>query len=153
MVFMSRTASCNGGPAARTVRSVSVTNASGPGGAVAVFADVPGTITVGRDGSFVVTLHVGAWVRGRAVWRSVRKVRVSRKRTARRRRVTLAARSFTVPPGGNVRLKVRLGRRSMRILRLNHRIRTRLTLTLVDAAGHKTTLRRTVTLRAPRRRH
>jgi len=154
VVFTGATAYCNGSPAARTTRSVSVTAGGGAsaGTGAQVFAGVPAAITVGRNGGFAVTLHVASWVRGRAVWRSVRRIRV-RRGSAKRRRVTLAVKSFTVPAGGNVRLKVKLSRRSLRILRLNRRIRTRLTLTLTDAAGRKTTLHHAMTFRAPRRRH
>lgn len=153
IVFTGHTASCNGNPGARVTRGVTVaappSGSSGGGSAGVVFAGVPASVAVDRNGRFGVTIHAGSSVRGRAVWRSLRKVRISR-RSTKKRLVTLATTSFKVPPGGVVRLRAKLTTRTLRILKLNRKIRTRLTVTLWDAAGHATTVRTTMTLKAPR---
>jgi len=65
--------------------------------------------------------------------------------------VTLARRSFTTPAAGKVTLRMRLSKRSFRILRLNRTIRTRVTVTLKNSAGLTSTASKVVTLKAPRR--
>ena len=83
---------------------------------------------------------------GTAAFRSVKKVRISR-----RRAVTLARTSFTTPAAGKVTLRMRLSKTSFRILRLNHTIRTRVTVTLKNSAGLTSTASKVVTFKAPRR--
>jgi hypothetical protein len=57
--------------------------------------------------------------------------------------------SFTVLPGGRVRLWVRLSRANFRILTLNRRISTRVTVILKNSAGLTRTSSRRITLQAP----
>jgi hypothetical protein len=106
---------------------------------------------VSRKRRFKCRVRATPGLRGRAVFRSVKRVRVSRRRGSRKRKVTLARKSFTVPASGRVTLRVRLSKRSFKILVLNRKIRTRATVTLRNAAGRKSTARKTITLRAPRR--
>ncbi len=108
-------------------------------------------ITVNRAGRFVFTFDATEALTGRATFDSVRKIRVSRKGKARKR-VALARRSFVVDPGGKVALTIRLSKANRRILRLNRRISTRVTVVLTNADGLATRSSRTITLRAPRPR-
>jgi hypothetical protein len=85
------------------------------------------------------------------VLRSVKRVRVSRERR-NKRRITLARRPFGVPAGGTGRLKLQLSRTNLGILKLNRRIRTRVAVTLTNAAGLTSTASKTITLHAPRSR-
>jgi DNA-binding beta-propeller fold protein YncE len=150
-VFSGQTASCNGGPAARATQTVVVpahTTATPPAKAIIALS----SIQVARNGAFALTFTATPGLKGRAVLRSLRKVRVSR-RSKVRRRVTLARRSFTVPPGGKVRLKLKLSAKGLRILKLNRRIRARVTITLTNAAGLSSTTTTIVTLKAPKPRH
>jgi len=122
--------------------------AGGGGGGTAAaparasFAGSKRSIKVSRRGRFSYSFRAGARLTGRAVFRSVRKVRISR-----RARVTLAAKSFTVPGSGKVTLKMKLSRKKLAILRRNRRIKTRVTVTLKNAAGRSSVASTTVTLK------
>ena len=48
----------------------------------------------------------------------------------RRKKVTLAKKSFTVPATGKVTLKIDLARKAFRIVKINHEIRARVTVTV-----------------------
>ena len=115
------------------------------------FAGSKSVIRVNRGGGFMFTFLAPEAVAGRATFTSVRKLRVSRERTARRR-VVLARKPFAVRPGGTVTLAVRLSRANRRILRLNRTITTRVTVVLRNAAGSTATSSRKLTLAAPRLR-
>jgi DNA-binding beta-propeller fold protein YncE len=154
-VFTGQTAFCNGGPGARTTHTLTVPKAAGGGAtppAKASFAGTRASITVDRKGRFRFTFRATPGLKGSAVFKSVSKVRISRK-SKRKRRVTLAHRRFTVPAGGTVTLRLRLSRTNLRILKLNRRIRTRVTVTLTNAAGLSSASSTVITLRAPKRRH
>jgi 6-phosphogluconolactonase (cycloisomerase 2 family) len=113
--------------------------------AKATFAGSKSSISVDRKGRFTFTFGAAAGLTGSASFESATKVRVSAKRKA----VTLAAKSFTVPAGGKVTLKLTLSKRNLRILKLNHKIRTRVTVMLKNAAQLKSTASKTVALKAP----
>lgn len=116
--------------------------------AKASFAGSRSSIRVDRRGRFRFSFRASPRLTGTAVFASVGKVRVSPRRNVRRR-VTLARKSFTVPASGKVTLRIRLSKRSFRILRLNRRIRTRVTVTLRNAAGLTSTASKRITLKAP----
>jgi hypothetical protein len=125
--------------------------AAAPPPARARLAGSRSVIRVGRAGGFSFSFLAAEGLTGRATFVSAGKVRVSRKGKARRR-VTLARRPVAVRPGGKVTLSIRLSRANRRILRLNRRIATRVTVVLENAAGATSTSSRTITLKAPRRR-
>ncbi|MDQ3029018.1 MAG: hypothetical protein M3R09_03090 [Actinomycetota bacterium] len=110
--------------------------------AKASFVGSKRSIRVSRSGRFNYSFRAGARLSGKAVFRSVKKVR-----TSRRARVTLAAKSFTVPGGGKVTLKMKLSRKKLAILRRNRRIKTKVTVTLKNAAGRSSVASTTVTLK------
>jgi DNA-binding beta-propeller fold protein YncE len=112
----------------------------------ASFSGTRSVINVDRKRRFRFRFGAEPALTGTAVFRSVNKVRISRKRV-----VTLARRSFTTPAAGKVTLRMRLSKRSFRILRLNRTIRTRVTVTLKNSAGLTSTASKVVALRAPRR--
>ena len=115
---------------------------AGAAPAKASFAGSKRSIRVSRSGRFSYSFRAGARLSGKAVFRSVKKVR-----TSRRARVTLAAKSFTVPGNGRVTLKMKLSRKKLAILRRNRRIKTRVTVTLKNAAGRSSVASTTVTLK------
>ena len=107
--------------------------------AKASFADSKSSIRVDRRGRFRFTFHAGAGLTGKAAFR----------RTTER--LLLAQKSFTAPASGQVTLKMKLSAKSLRILKRNGRIRTRVTVTLKNAAGLTSTASKTITLKAPKR--
>ena len=115
--------------------------------AAASFAGSKGTIRVDRKGRFRFSFNAIPGLAGKAVLKSVGKVRVSRKA-----RVTLTRRSFTVPASGKVTLEIRLSKKNFRILKLNRKIRTRMTVKLTNAAGLSSTAGKKITLKAPKPR-
>ena len=106
----------------------------------------PSSIRVGRNHRFRFTLRAAPGLTGAAVFKSVKKIRISRRRVVR-----LARKSFTVPATGRVTLRVKLSEKNFRILKLNRKIRTRVTATLTSA-GQTTRASKNVTLEAPKRR-
>ena len=95
-----------------------------------------------RRGRFSYSFRAGAALKGWAGFKSIKAVRVSA-----RRKVRLASKAFTVPSSGKVTLRIKLSRKNLRILRLNRRIRLRVTVKLRNAAGLSSTATRTLTLR------
>jgi len=143
------TASNQAGSTAQTSAPFAVTTPPTPGPsapAKANFSGSPSVIKVDRKRRFRFSFGAEPALSGTAVFRSVKKVRIARKRA-----VTLARTSFTTPAAGKVTLRMRLSKTSFRILRLNHTIRTRVTVTLKNSAGLTSTASRVVALRAPRR--
>jgi CSLREA domain-containing protein len=116
--------------------------------AKASFAGSKSSIRVDRDDRFKFSFHATPGLRGSATFKSVTKVRVSR-RSDTRKRVTLARKSFTVPARGKVTLRIGLSEKALRILKLNGTIRTRVTVTLKNKAGLNSTASKRITLRAP----
>jgi IPT/TIG domain-containing protein len=139
-----------GGTSATSAADRFTFTAGGGGGSGSVppdrasFAGSRSSITVNRKRRFKFVFHGAAGLRGRAVFKSLRAVR-----TSSTRRVTLGQKSFTVPADGKVTLKMRLTKRKFRILRLNHKIRVRVTVTLENAAGLTSTASKRITLKAP----
>ena len=170
-VFTGQTAHCTGGAAARTTRTVTVPPSGGGGGdgggggggggdgggdgggggatdvppAAADLSDSPSSIRVNRKRRFRFPFDATAGLTGKAVFKSIRRVKVSA-----RRRVVLARKAFTVPTNGEVKLKLRMSKKKFRILKRERRIRTRVTVTLVNAAGLTSTASKRVKLKAPR---
>ena len=118
-----------------------------PPPAKASFAGTRSSIQVGRNRRFTFSFRAGPALTGVAAFDSIGTVRVSR-----RARVRLARKTFTVPASGRVRLTIRLSRKNFRILKLNRRIRTRVTVTLANARGLTSTARKNIRLKAPPRR-
>jgi Ca2+-binding RTX toxin-like protein len=118
--------------------------------AKASFADSKSSIRVDRKGRFRFTFHAGPGLTGKAAFKSVKKVLLSRT-SKTTKRVLLAQKSFTAPASGQVTLKMKLSKRSLRILKLNREIRTRVTVTLKNAAGLTSTASKTISLKAPKR--
>jgi Ca2+-binding RTX toxin-like protein len=110
--------------------------------AKASFAGSKRSVTVSRTGRFSYSLRAGARLAGKAVFRSVKKVR-----TSRRARVTLATKSFTAPSSGKVTLKIKLSRKALATLRRNRTIKSKVTVTLKNAAGLSSVASTTVTLK------
>ena len=116
----------------------------------ASFAGSRSAITVDRKRRFSFSFRAAPGLTGTATFRSASPIRVSRA-TRRKQRLTLAIRSFSVSPSGRVTLRIRLSRQRFRILQLNRKIRTRLTVTLGNAAGLTSTAGKQITLEAPKR--
>jgi DNA-binding beta-propeller fold protein YncE len=114
--------------------------------AKASFSVTPSVIKVDRKRRFSFSFGAEPALTGTAVFRSVKKVHISRRRV-----VTLARTSFSTPAAGKVTLRLRLSKENFRVLRLNHTIRTRVTVTLKNSAGLTSTASKVVALRAPRR--
>ena len=140
--LLCRVSATNAAGARATADSNSVTASLSPPG----FAGSPSSIRVSRDRRFRFKFRAAPGVTGTAVFRTVEKVRISR-----RRRVGLGRKSFTVPASGRVTLKVELSKRNFRILKLNRKIRTRVTVTL-KSAGQTSRASKNVMLTAPQRR-
>jgi hypothetical protein len=125
----------------------------GGGGGVVVLPEkanlrgVTKTIKVAGSRRFKLSFRATPGLTGTATFPSAKKVGVSR-----RQKVTLARKSFRVPASGKVTLKVRLSKKSFRILRRNRKIKVRLKVTLKNPAGATSTARKTITLEAPKRR-
>ena len=117
-------------------------NVRGAGPAKAKFKGSKRKIKVSRRGRFTYSFRGGARLAGKIGFRSGKKVRVSR-----RARVTLAKKSFRVPGSGKVKLKMKLSRKNLRTLRRNRRIKTKVTVTLKNAAGGSSVATTTATLR------
>ena len=90
-----------------------------------------------------------AGAQGQCRLRECGEVRISRKK-----RVTLARKSFTVPASGKVTLTIKLSKKNLRILKLNRKIRTQVTVKLRNTAGLTSSASKKITLKAskPRRR-
>jgi hypothetical protein len=66
---------------------------------------------------------------------------------SRRRRVKLGQSSFQIAGGGNARVKVRLSKKSRRLVKRLKKIRVAATIEARDHAGNAVTTKRTLTLR------
>jgi hypothetical protein len=111
--------------------------------AKASFAGSKRSIKVSKKGAFSFRFRAGPGLTGRVVFASAKKVRVS----AKRKKVTLVRKAFTVPPSGDVELRLKLSRKNLRTLRKNRKIRTNVTVTLTNAGGLASTAHTTVTLK------
>jgi Tol biopolymer transport system component len=121
----------------------------------ASFKGTKSTIRVDRKGRFKFTFHATPGLTGKAVFESTKKIPVTKgavsRKPRRKRRVTLARKSFKVPASGKVALKLKLSRKNLRILKLNRKIRTRVKVTLKNPLGLTSTASRKITLKAPKR--
>jgi len=111
---------------------VSVDRANvGQGGSLAKasFAGSKKTVKVNRRGRFRYSFRGGAGLRGKAVF------------------VKLATKSFRVPGSGKVTLKMRLSRKKLALLRRKRTIKTKVTVTLRDAAGNSSRASKAVTFK------
>ena len=104
---------------------------------------LPRSIRVRRSGSFVLRFLAAAGRTGSLKLTTVKPVAGARKR----RKLVLVRKSFTAPASGRVRVRVKLGRKGMRVLRRTRR----LPVTAKATLGSRTASRR-LTLRAPRAR-
>ncbi len=109
----------------------------------ASFAASKRSIKVNRQGMFAFSFRAGAGLTGRAAFKGAEKVRIGAKRTT----VTLARSSFTVPASGEVKLKLKLSRKNLRILRKNRKIKTNVTVTLTNTNGRSSIAQATITLK------
>lgn len=107
--------------------------------AKASFAGSKSSIRVDRQGRFRFSFHASAGLTGKAAFRRTTK------------RLLLAQKSFTAPAGGQATLKMKLSAKSLRILKRSRRVRTRVTVSLKNAAGLTSSASKTITLRAPKR--
>lgn len=101
------------------------------------------SIKVGRRGTFSFSFRAGPTLKGRATFKSAKKLRIA----GRKRTVTLVSKPFTVPSSGNVKLQLRLSSANLRILRRARSIKTNVTVKLTNAAGLSSTARLSVTLK------
>jgi hypothetical protein len=111
------------------------------------FAGSPSSIGVDRKRRFKFRFHGAPGLRGTVVFTSVQQVRVNLTQ-----RVELASKSFTAPASGRVILRIRLSKKSFRILIRKGTIRTRVTVTLRNATGLTSKASKTITLTAPKQR-
>ena len=123
-----------------------------PGGnpgppAKASFSGSKTSITVSRKRTFKFSFRATAGLTGTAAFESAKKVRTSRKA-----KVRLVRKSFTVPASGRVTLRLKLSKKAFRILNLNRKIRTRVTVSLKNAAGLSSTASKPITLKAPKKK-
>jgi Ca2+-binding RTX toxin-like protein len=111
--------------------SVDRTNVVQGGGGIAKasFAGSKKTVKVNRRGRFSYSFKAGAGLRGKAVFRG------------------LATKSFKVPGSGKVKLTVTLARKKLALLRRKGKIKTKVTVTLKDGAGHSSVASKTVTFK------
>ncbi|MBJ7332683.1 MAG: hypothetical protein JHC95_22505, partial [Solirubrobacteraceae bacterium] len=100
---------------------------------------------VNRERRFTFTFLAPAGTTGTATFASTAKVKIAAKR-----KLTLLRAPFTVPAAGKVTVKGRLSKKTYATLRLNRKIRTKVTVTLRNAAGQSSTASTTLTLSAPR---
>jgi Tol biopolymer transport system component len=137
-----------GGPAGGPV-GVPGGSGGGGGGAgptaprKASFAASKRSIKVSKNGRFSFTFRAGAGLTGRVAFTSAKKVRIG----AKRKKVTLVRKSFTVPASGKVKLKLKLSRKNLRILRKNRKVKTNVTVTLKNTNGLSSTARAAITLK------
>jgi hypothetical protein len=133
-----------------TTTTTSMTSPFPP--AKASFAGSKSSIGTDRRGRLRFSFHATPALTGTTTFKSVKKVRVSRNNN-RENRVTLARKSFSVPASGEVRLEIRLSNKNLRILKLNRKIRTRVSVILKNAAGLTSTASTWISLKAPNPRH
>jgi subtilisin family serine protease len=107
----------------------------------------PASIRIGRTGRFGYPFRAAPGVRGEAVMRTRARVRLA---AARRGRLTVSARRFRSPASGRVKLRVKLSRGTLRVVRLNRRLRLRVQVSVADSQGRVTRAARNLTLLPPR---
>jgi subtilisin family serine protease len=125
------------GEACATVPAV-----SGPAPVTLDLSSVPRSVRVSRRGTFTLRFAGTPGKAGTIRLRTVKAVSA-----ARRRRLVVARRSFTMPASGRARVKMKLTRKSFRVLRRVRRLPVSTRVTLAQTRASKR-----VTLRAPRPR-
>jgi hypothetical protein len=136
-----------GGPAGGG--AVGVPGGGGGGGAgptapaKASFAASKRSIKVSKNGRFSFKFRAGAGLTGRVAFTSAKKVRIG----AKRKKITLVRKSFTVPASGKVNLKLKLSRKNLGILRKNRKIKTNVAVTLTNISGLSSAARAAITLK------
>jgi hypothetical protein len=86
-------------------------------------------VKVNRKGRFSYGFGAGAGLRGKAVFRG------------------MVNKSFKAPSSGKVKLNVTLPRKKLALLRRKGKIKSKLTVTLKDGAGHTSSRSKTVTFK------
>jgi hypothetical protein len=86
---------------------------------IAAFSDSPKTLRVSKRGGFTYHFYATPGRRGRAKAASATSIRIG----PRKRRVKVAAKSFTVPPGAVVTVNFKLSRRDLKALRAHRSLR------------------------------
>ena len=71
---------------------------------------------------------------------------------AKKRKLVLGTRRFTIAPGSVAKVKVTLSKSARRYLKRHKKVKIKLIATTRNAAGAKVTKTQKLTLRAPRRR-
>jgi subtilisin family serine protease len=107
----------------------------------------PSSVRLGRSGRFGYPFKAAPGVRGEALMRTRARVRLG---AARRGRLTVSARRFRSPASGRVTLRIKLSRATLRVVRLNRRLRLRVQVSVVDSQGRVTRAARNLTLLPPR---
>lgn len=111
--------------------------------AKANLAGAKAAIKVTRKGTFTFSFRASPGLKGKAVFRSAKPIKTS----ATRKRVTLASKTFTVPKSGLVKLQIKLSKKNLAILRKNRKIKTKVSVTLTNAAGLSSMGSKTITLK------
>jgi subtilisin-like proprotein convertase family protein len=106
-------------------------------------SSLPRNVTVGSTGVFIVRFRGTPGLSGSFTATTVRAIAAA----ARRRKLVLARRSFTVPASGRVRLRLKLSRKHLRALRRARRLAVSTKVTI----GTQSASRR-ITFKAARRR-
>ncbi len=114
------------------------------------FADSKRSIRVSRKWRFSFTFTAAAGLTGRITLKTVRRVRPGNR--GRKRRVTFANKTFTVPGSGKVKVRFKLSRRNRRILKRYRKLRITVTVKLRNSADLTSTAKLRITLKAPKRR-
>ncbi len=119
---------------------------SPPAARVLDLSGAPGRIRLKHSRRFGYSFWAAPGLRGEAAIRTRARVRLP---GSRRGRLTVAFKRFRSPASGRVTLRIRLSRSSLRVLRLNRRLRLRVQVSVVDSQGRVTRAARTLTLVAP----
>ena len=109
-------------------------------------------VAAGRTTSLrlVCPAHETGGCRGTVRLQTVKKV-PARLLAAKRRRVTLVKKRFSIPGGKARTINLRLSRKSYRILLGLKKVKVRVIINARDPAGNRSTTRPVTTLRAPKK--
>lgn len=136
-----------GGTGAGDIRVVPVgpdapRSASPPATGVVSFKTAPRSLRVSKTGRFTYKFLATPLRSGKIGLKSTKKVKVG----SNKRFIKLAAKKFTSPTTGKVKVKFRLSKTNLKALKRKHRIRFNVTATLTGK-----TFQTKLTLRAPKR--
>jgi hypothetical protein len=104
-------------------------------------------VRVGKNRRFSFSFTATAGLKGSALERSTKSFRIRGKR----RKLTLAKKSFTVPAGGKVKLRLRLSKSNFALLKRRGKLGSRIAITVSDGAGRKSSASASLTLVRPKR--